>query len=255
MYLYSFTASKESVRRMIYEIAICDDDTVFLSSFRQMLEEALRARGAAYKLTFFNDPSALMQEMDRGKKFDLLFLDIYYDKEKGIQFAKALREKNDQTDVVFMTALTSYAVESYDAAPLHYLLKPINPEKLDAALTRFLEKNSPQKLHFMTTKGHLCAAVSDIVFIEIYGHEIIIHLVNGMKETCMGTLKGLEPLLPELTFVHPHRSYLVNLGHISEITRYQIRLSSNDLIPVSKNLYNSTLSSFINYANQSSITF
>ncbi len=240
---------------MIYEIAICDDDKEFLSSFRPMLEAALNARGTAYRLTLFNDPSALMREMEQGKKFDLLFLDIYYDSEKGIRFAKALREKNDQTDIIFMTALTDYAVESYDAAPLHYLLKPIDPEKLDIALSRFLEKNSPQKLHFMTAKGHLCVPVSNIVFIEIYGHEIIIHLANGTKETCIGTLKGLEPLLPEFTFVRPHRSYLVNLGHIEEITRYQIRLSSDDLVPVSKNLYNNILSSFINYANQSSISF
>ena len=47
----------------------------------------------------------------------------------------------------------------------------------------------------------------------------------------------------------------MNLGHIEEITRYQIRLSSDDLVPVSKNLYNNILSSFINYANQSSISF
>ncbi len=240
---------------MIYEIAVCDDDKVFLASFRQMLEEALSARSAAYNLAFFNDPSALTEEMDQGRKFDLMFLDIYYDKEKGIRFAKSLREKNDQTDIIFMTALTDYAVESYDAAPLHYLLKPIDPKKLNDALSRFLEKNSPQKLHFMTTRGHLCTPVSDIIFIEIYGHEIVIHLANGSKETCVGTLKGLEPLLPELTFVRPHRSYLVNLEHISEITRYQIRLSTNDLVPVSKNLYNNILSSFINYANQSSISF
>lgn len=220
-----------------------------------MLEEALNAHSTAYNLSFFNDPSELMQAMEQGRKFILLFLDIYYDREKGIQFAKALREKNDQTDIIFMTALTTYAVESYDAAPLHYLLKPIDPEKLDAALTRFLEKNSPQKLHFMTTRGHLCAPVADIIFIEIYGHEILIHLANGTKETCIGTLKGLEPLLPELSFVRPHRSYLVNLGHISEISRYQIRLSSNDLIPVSKNLYNNVLKSFINYANQSGNLF
>ncbi len=240
---------------MTYEIAVCDDDAVFLAAFQPMLEETLHAQNAAYHLSFFNDPSALIREMENGQRFHLLFLDIYYDTEKGIQFAKALRAKNDQTDIIFMTALSNYAVESYDASPLHYLLKPIDPEKLNTAILRFLEKNSPQKLHFMTTRGHLCAPIADIVFIEIYGHEIIIHLANGSKETCVGTLKGLEPLLPELTFVRPHRSYLVNLGHISEITRYQIRLSSNDLIPVSKNLYNLVLSSFINYANQSSINF
>lgn len=239
----------------MYKIAVCDDDTVFLSSFRPMLEEVLAARKVSCQLSIFHDPADLMHAMKAGEPFSLLFLDIYYDTEKGIRFARSLRENNDQTDIVFMTALTDYAVESYDAAPLHYLLKPIDPEKLGNAVDRFLEKNAPQKLHFMTTKGHLYTPITNILFFEIYGHEIVIHLANGTKETCIGTLKGLEQLLPELTFVRPHRSYLVNLEHIAEITRYQIRLSSEDIVPVSKNLYNDILNSFINYANQSSISF
>ncbi len=239
----------------MYKIAICDDDAVFLSSFRPMLEDALTKRNVSYHVSVFSDPDNLSHAMKEDEKYDLLFLDIYYDTEKGIQFAKSLRKNNDQTDIVFMTALTSYALESYDAAPLHYLLKPIDPEKLDIALDRFLEKNAPQKLHFMTTRGHLCTPIDDILFFEIYGHEIVIHLTNNTKEICIGTLKGLEQLLPDMTFVRPHRSYLVNLKHIAEITRYQIRLSSGDLVPVSKNLFNSTLNAFINYANQSSIFF
>lgn len=239
----------------MYNIAVCDDDAVFLSSFKTMLAAALNARQVTYRLLSFSDPCALMQAMENGQKFHLLFLDIYYETEKGLQFAKALREKNDQTDIVFMTALPDYAVESYDAAPLHYLLKPIDPKKLEAAVARFLDKNTPQNLHFITAKGHLRIPIADILFFEIYGHEIIIHLTSGVKETCAGTLKELERHLPDLTFVRPHRSYLVNLSYISKITRYQIQLSSGNDIPISKTLYHDTLNLFIEYLNQSSISF
>lgn len=91
--------------------------------------------------------------------------------------------------------------------------------------------------------------------IEIFGHEIIIHKTDGVKESCTGTLKELEVLLPAQTFVRPHRSYLVNLDHISEIARYQIRLSSGDTIPISKKLYKQIQNSFIDYADKKCLSF
>ena len=214
----------------------------------------MNARKVSFHLSFFNDPSALLQAMDNGSIFHLLFLDIYYDSEKGIQFARLLRERNDKTDIIFMTALSSYAAESYDAAPLHYLIKPIQPDKLDTALARFLKKNVPQNLHLITARGHFRTPIRDVLYFEIYGHNIVIHLADGGKESCIGTLKELEGLLPKHTFVRPHRSYLINLEHITKIMRYQIQLSSGDLVPVSKNLYHSVLNDFIQYANESSIS-
>lgn len=239
----------------MYEIAICDDDQLFLSAFKPMLTDALASRNISCHLTFYSDPASLWQAIEHGRFFHLLFLDVFFEAEKGIRFAKFLRERNSQTDIVFMSSFPGYAAESYDAFPLHYLLKPIDPKKLDVALTRFINKNESQKLHFITSKGHLFLSIADILFFEIYGHQIVIHLENGIKESCVGTLKELEQSLPPLTFVRPHRSYLVNLGRISKISRYQILLSSGDVIPVSRDLYSAVLNSFIDFANQSSISF
>lgn len=237
----------ESWNYIMYEIAVCDDDHVFLSSFKPMLKKVLDIRHIDYHLSFFHDPSALLDEMKNGHKFHLLFLDIYYDTGRGLSFAKTLREKNDQTDIIFMTTISGYALECYDVAPLHYLLKPIDPKKLETAVTRFLEKNAHLKLHFMTANGHLYVPIADILYFEIYGHKIVIHLSDGTKESYMGTLKELERQLPDSVFARPYRSYLVNLRHITKVARYQIQLSSGDSIPVSKNLYNSLLVSLINY--------
>lgn len=239
----------------MYEIAICDDDIVFASAFSATLSEMLTAKKVPFHLNTFSDPSALLDSIKRGEKYHLLFLDILFQTEEGLQFAKVLREKNYHVDIIFITTCVDYAVASYDTAPLYYLLKPVDPEKLDAALSRFLEKNTPNSLHFSTSRGHLYIQMCDILFFEIYGHEIIIHKTNGLNETCMGTLKELEKLLPPLTFVRPHRSYLVNLDHITEIVRYQIRLSSGATIPVSKNLYHQIQDTFIDYAEKNSLSF
>lgn len=239
----------------MYEIAICDDDIVFSSTFEKLLSQLLDEKKASYRLTHFSDPDSLRQAIEQGKTYNLIFLDILFDSEKGIHFAHFLRNKRYNTDIIFMSTTSDYAVSSYDVSALYYLEKPIDQKKMEAALDRFFEKNTMRSLHFTTSRGILHIQIDDILYFEIYSHRIVIHKADGTKETCTGTLKELENLLPSLTFVRPHRSYLVNFGHISEIIRYQIRLSSGDIIPISKNLYRHVQDNFIKYADKNCLSF
>lgn len=234
----------------MYEIALCDDDTVFSSTLENQLYEIMRAKGASCHLSVFSSTASLWDSIINGNDYDLVFLDILFDEEKGIRFAKFLREREYPADIVFITIAPEYAVSSYDTAPLHYLVKPVKQEKLKTAVDRFLEKNTRHNLLFTIPAGTLQIPITDILFIEIYAHDIIIHKTNNTKEVCTGTLKKLEGILPSFTFVRPHRSYLVNLEYISEITRYQIRLASGDTIPVSKELYQQVQGRFIDYAEK-----
>ena len=239
----------------MYEIALCDDDIAFLSTLQNQLSEIMNTRGIPCHLSVFSSISSLWDSIKIERHYHLIFLDILFDGEEGIRFAELLRKKQYPVDIVFMTVAPEYAVASYDMSPLHYLVKPVQPAKLEAAMNRFLEKNAFRFLSFTTPSGMLQVAIADILYFEIYGHKIFIHKTDKTKETCTGTLKKLENFLPPLTFVRPHRSYLVNLEYISEIIRYQIRLSSGDIIPVSKNLYQQIQGSFIDYADKRCLSF
>ena len=148
--------------------------------------------------------------------------------------------------------MSGICVASYDYAPLHYLTKPIDQDRLTMALSRFLDKYTPRSLHFTTARGDLYVQIRDIAYFEIYGHQIVIHKTDGARELCTGTLKEIEHILPTLTFIRPHRSYLVSLDKFAEIVRYQIRLSTGDIIPVSRSLYQQTQRSIIEYADRNS---
>lgn len=239
----------------MYEIALCDDDAAFSAQFEETLSGLLNARRIPFCLALFSDIAALRRALENGQKYSLLFLDILFDSEEGIPFAKFLREKNYAMDIVFVTSSPDYAVASYDISALHYLVKPVSCEKLNVALNRFFNKLPQHTLHFTTPLGNLQMRISDISFFEIYGHEIIIHKTDDTRESCIGTLKELESLLPPLTFVRPHRSYLVNLSQIAEITRYQLLLFSGTAIPISKKLYRQVQDSFIDYADKKCLSF
>ena len=175
-------------------------------------------------------------------------------REMGMSTAKVLREMGVGADIIFMSTTPDFAVDSFDVSPLHYLLKPIEEEKLKMALARFLDRNRPGSLSFSSPRGILRILLADILYFEIYGHEILIHQAGGNCDTCTGTLKELETALPARIFVRPHRSYLVNLDHVAAISRYRIRLDDGEFIPISKNLYRQTQESFIEYAEGSCLS-
>lgn len=239
----------------LYEIALCDDSTDFAAVFAQRVEAAFAARSSAARVTVFDAPEALETAIREGSRFDLLFLDVIFaGTQRGLALAGLLRAQGCDADIIFISVSPNFAVASFDAAPLHYLLKPVADDRLNAAVARFLAKNEPYLLRFETNHGCLQLPLAQVTFFEIYTREIIIHMADGGRETSMGTLKELETRLPADTFVRPHRSYLVNLDYIAKISRYQIRLSTGDLVPVSKRLYNDMQSAIINHADRRSVT-
>lgn len=231
----------------MHEIAICDDDRTFLAAFQGLLADVMAGRGTEYRLTTFTDPGELLRAVTGGAGFSLIFLDIIFGVEKGVRLARQLRERDRDFDLVFVTSEPAYAVESFSAFPLSYLLKPVAPERLAGVIDRFLERHTPHVLRLSTSHGLMRIAVTDVLYFEIYSHTIILHLRGDDNRSWTGTFRELEGSLPKGCFVRPHRSYLVNLEHVVELERSWLRLSSGVTIPVSKNAYLKVQSSLIEY--------
>lgn len=229
----------------MYEIAVCDDDLAFARELQALLNALLGERGADARVSLFADPSDLLSALQRGFDCDLIFLDILFDSENGVRFARLLREQDYDADLVFVTSSPEFAVAAFDARPLHYLLKPLTRDRLAQVLERFLERRTPHNLQLATPQGLLRLPVLDILFFEIYNHTIVIHLRDGREKAWRGSLGELEALLPPHCFVRTHRSFLVNLAHISEIDRTRVLLSSGGSVPISKSAYPGVLTSMI----------
>lgn len=227
----------------MYEFAICDDDCAFMSELEALLHELLSERGVSCHITQFSDPSALLAAMEQGMCCDLLFLDILFGKEKGIRCAQILRDRNWDVELIYVTCCKDYAVASYGTHALYYLLKPISRTELMHALDRFLKQHTPHNLYLTTPRGTLRIPLTSVLYFEIYNHTIVIHLLNGSSKSWRGSLQELEAILPADQFARTHRSFLVNLEHISLINHNQILLTTGDALPLSRgNLANIRLS-------------
>ena len=173
---------------------------------------------------------------------DLIFLDINMPTESGVDFFRRFAHATPSYSpmVIFTTAYTEYAVESYDLQAVDYLLKPFTFERFSQAvekarkrqhLLRRPEGGSPGEgayLIFRVDYGLVKIAVADIFFIEGLDNYLKIHLREGHPVVVRLTMKVMMEKLPANGFIRVHRSYIVALDQVKSVRGKLITLGAGE---------------------------
>lgn len=217
-------------------VAVCDDQTSELSVVSELLDQWQTARCAVLRYKTFCNAAALLDAAEK-EAFTLYLLDVMMPGMDGLAAARDIRSFDAAADIVFLTSSPGFAYESYGVHALDYLLKPIRRDVLFPILDRlFLREQQPQD--GLTLK---CGATlvripfSQLTYVEVNGKHLYFNLTDGTVREVYGTLKEYEPLLltrPE--FMQVHRSYIVNMLQISELSASGIRTFSGKQLPVSR---------------------
>lgn len=189
------------------------------------------------------------------EKVDLVFLDI--ELKDGTAFNLLQSLEKIEFDIIFTTAHNSYALQAFDYSAVHYLLKPIEFDKLLEATERVklrrtkgdsfqelkellhnleVHTSLDKSLAVPTVEGFEFVKTGEILRIQADGNYSKLYLIGGQKLTVSKTLKHFDKLLDNLHFSRVHQSHIVNLGHVSRYIKGQggtLILSSEDKIPVS----------------------
>lgn len=203
---------------------------------RKMLEENIRqVPFLEWAGTCKNAFEAL--EFLQLQKVDLMFLDIQMPGMLGTKMLETLPQK---PMVVFVTAYSNFAVESYDLDVVDYLMKPVPFERFLKAANKALElkqKNQafaqipgsePSDFFYVNVEYSLVKVrIPDITHVEGMKDYVKIFLCNASKPVITkSTLKGIEERLPAKTFMRVHKSFIVNLDKIESIRNREIRIGS-----------------------------
>ena len=171
---------------------------------------------------------------------DLIFLDINMPKESGLDFFRSITQ---QTLVIFTTAYSEFALESYDLEAVDYLLKPYTFDRFSKAIERARarwrvlrqlvsdEGAEPTQLFFRADYGLVKVTVADILFIEGLDNYLKIHLREGHPLVLRLTLKAMLDKLPADKFIRVHRSFIVAIDKIQAI-RGKMILIEDEEIPI-----------------------
>lgn len=227
-------------------IAVCDDEEVQLELLNGFLQEWAKKKNVVLELLCFSNAESLYFTWEEDENFDLLILDIEMRKLSGMELAEKIRERNEEVPILFVTGYEKYMAQGYEVSALHYLLKPVRKEKLFAVLDKLQKKKKPEeKLSFYTEEGLLLMPASHIWYVEAMGHRCLLAAGDAKHEIRMSISEAVKFLGARKEFVQCHRSYIVNLQHISAIAKTEIVLDDNTRIPVSRSAGKAVNEAFI----------
>lgn len=231
--------------RQAVRIAICDDEASQRDYLRRQVEGWAARRGHVVSVHLFVSAEALMFAYDEDKGFDVLLLDIQMGKMDGVALAKRLRADNEWLQIVFITGFPDFISEGYEVSALHYLLKPVDEEKLMEVLDRAVSRlrTAPRMILFRRGGGYLRIPADEIYYAEAFSHSVTLVTEKG-KETFSMRLSDMEELLGE-GFFRCHRSYIVSMKHVRRVTRTSLVLDNGVEVPLSRSLYDAANQAFI----------
>ena len=224
------------------KVVICDDDSAQLDNLRHLLREW---NSSAEISEYRSAEQFLFGYPD--KSCDLLLLDIEMGDMNGMELARKLRNNGDMLPIIFITGYSEFMQDGYDVEALHYLLKPVDKDKLFAVLDRYASRHkTDNRAIFPCGDETVSINTDDIAYLEAFGKKTQITLRNGKEIICSC---GLSAVVEKLNsgFISCHRSYVVNIGYIRSISKTEITLDSGQKIPLSRRLYDSVNKAFIEY--------
>lgn len=238
------------------KIAICDDDKRELLQIRQFVDEFLSCDFAEGKIEVYSFESSLelIIQLESGKFFDVFLLDVIMPGITGMELAADIRSTDQVGKIIFLTSSPEFAVESYSVGAFNYLLKPIQKDKLFSVLGKAINDiySGMKKYIIVKTQiGMFKIFMHELIYVDVIGRTIFFHQTNGTVIESISTISKVETgLLTDKRFIKPHRSYIVNLDYIKNLSQDGFTTTSNQLIPISRNVFKEVKQTYINYSFQ-----
>jgi two-component system response regulator LytT len=228
----------------VIRIAVCEDEQILLEQLTDDIKSILNKHSVMYSIKAYTNGNALLA---RGV-FDILFLDIAMKPLNGLEIARKLRARGDESRLVFITAHQRYAIDAYDVQAYHYLLKPVDIEKLEAVLLKLCSLLKEECEHAVAIRqGTTVRRVpyEQILYLEVMNRKIYLHK-NEETLPFYGKLDEIETTLPD-TFFRCHRSYIVNLDHVRYYKKEEVWLDNETVVPLSRRRYQAFGLAFMYY--------
>lgn len=196
----------------------------------QLLSNLIVANGRVTVIGSTSDPQNAI-DLIVALKPDILFLDIKMPGKSGFEVLDELKQlKSVNPYTIFTTAFDEFAIKAFEYAAFDYLLKPVEPQRLNESILRCIDSknsgnnqnteillNSYKKLIFRSSTGIVFIDPVDIIYIEADGNYSVFHLNCNRKETVTMLIGKIEGMLSSEMFFRISRSCVINIGFLKKI--------------------------------------
>jgi len=221
---------------MAYKIAICDDSRTDAQFVLSKLEVWAKTRKMSIFTEYFSSAENFLFQYAEDKTYDILLLDIEMDKIDGVTMARQIRQENDTIQIVFITGYSDYISEGYEVAALHYLMKPVDEQKLFSVLDRAMEKliKNEKSLTLAMSGETVRIPLRKIQYIDVRQNYVTVHANEDYTIKC--SLSEFEKMLDD-RFFRAGRAIIVNLTYIIKVTKTDVYLSDGSILPLPRGAY------------------
>lgn len=221
---------------MAYRVAIVDDSTTDVEFVKGILNSWADLRQANIQAEVFPSAESFLFRYAEDKEWDILLLDIEMGAMDGVTMAKRVRQDNEAVQIVFITGYSDYIAEGYEVAALHYLMKPVNREKLLTVLDRALEKRKQEErcLNLEAYGEMVRLPLYEIRYLDVHQNYVTVHAKADY--TVKRTLGDFEKELDD-RFCRVGRAMILNLKYIQRVTKTEVRLSDGTVLPLPRGAY------------------
>ena len=231
-----YNGKKKEGERVAYRIAVVDDCRTDAEFVQGILDRWAKERQIVIQPEVFSSGEGFMFRYAEDKDWDILLLDIEMGAMDGVTMAKRVRQDNEAVQIVFITGYSDYIAEGYEVAALHYLMKPVNQEKLLTVLDRALEKRKQEErcLNLELSGEMVRIPFYEIRWLDVRQNYVTIHAKSDY--TVKRSLGDFEKEL-DSRFCRVGRSMILNLKYIQRVTKTEVRLSDGTALPLPRGAY------------------
>ena len=221
---------------MAYRVAIVDDSVTDARFVESILTDWAGEKQTAIQAEVFSSAESFMFRYAEDKEWDILLLDIEMGAMDGVTMAKKVRAHNEAVQIVFITGYSDYIAEGYEVAALHYLMKPVNREKLMTVLDRALEKRKQEErcLNLELSGEMVRLPFYEIRYLDVRQNYVTVHAKGDY--TVKRSLNDFEKELDH-RFHRVGRSVILNLKYIQRVTKTEVHLSDGTVMPLPRGAY------------------
>ena len=228
-----------------FNIAICDDDSLWHKEIGTLCSEFFDAKEADYNLSHYYSGEEIVKEHENN--IDILFLDIEMGKIDGLAAMKEIEMMPNIHKIIFVSSHPEVVMNAFGYKTIGFIPKPFTKEDIDTKLERFYEKRMADTVvRFSDYNGAVVIRKSDILYIKADSNYIIIYTEEG-ERVISCTLKESEGILNGMPFLRIHKSFIVNLDHIINLSGGSVWFENGDSLTIGRSYKDDVKSEYQRY--------
>ncbi len=236
-------------------IALCDDEETYHEKIKELIRQyKQRNPDRTLSLSSFSSGKELINHVDEYGGFDLYILDCIMPEMNGIELGTALRMRDDTGILLYLTTSPDFALDSYRVDAFDYLLKPVDEDlffkSLDKAYRSFSQLMQ-EAVAVKTADSIRMIPVADIRYAERMEKHIDYYLTDNTvihSISFNGSFQNaVSELLAHKGMLLVGSSFVVNLFHVTEVTKSDLILTGNLHVPVPRRMYEAVKKKWVDF--------